>query len=476
LRQKNTTITVIRMADRICFVLNDQPVEIDALSPMTTLLDWLRDHRGLKGTKEGCAEGDCGACTVVLERADGRREAMNACIALLGQIDGQAVRTVEGLRRPDGAPHPVQTAMAEADATQCGFCTPGFVMSAYAFAAGGEKPDPATIHDVLAGNLCRCTGYRPIVEAMTRIAGLAVEPVVAAPVRTGSAAFGSFHAPRSLGELLALRAKHPEALVLAGATDLGLLASRSRQPPAAVIHVAHVPELTAIRDDAKEITIGAAATYAEAMPLLIARYPALKAYLSRLGSRQIRSMGTIGGNIGTASPIGDMPPVLLALETRLTLVSQRGTRDLKLEDFFLGYRKTALANDEVIQSLTLPKLWPGELFFCDKLSKRRDQDISAVAAGYRLRLENGKIEDVRIGFGGMAATPQRARHVERALTGQPASAATFENAAAAVAQDFQPIDDWRGSATYRLAAAGNLLRRLYWRIAEPQRAVEVEAL
>jgi xanthine dehydrogenase small subunit len=464
------------MADRIRFILNDQPVELDTLSPMTTLLDWLRDHRGLKGTKEGCAEGDCGACTVVLERADGRREAMNSCIALLGQVDGQAVRTVEGLRRPDGTPHPVQTAMAEADATQCGFCTPGFVMSAYAFAAGGEKADPETIHDALAGNLCRCTGYRPIVEAMNQIAGLPIEPAAAAPGRPGSAAFGTFHVPRSLGELLALRAEHPEALLLAGATDLGLLASRSRKPPAAVIHVAHVPELTAITEDKKAITIGAAATYAQAMPLLVAHYPALRTYLARLGSRQIRTMGTIGGNIGTASPIGDMPPVLLALETQLTLVSARGTRELMLEDFFLGYRKTALATDEVIQSLTLPKLWPGELFFCDKLSKRRDQDISAVAAGYRLRIEKGKIEDVRIGFGGMAATPKRARHVEQALKDQAFSATTFEGAAAAIARDFQPIDDWRGSASYRLTAAANLLRRLHWRIAEPQRAVEVEAL
>jgi xanthine dehydrogenase small subunit len=476
LHEKDSTIIFVRMADGVRFILNDQPVDVSGVSPMTTLLDWLRDHRGLKGTKEGCAEGDCGACTVVLERADGRREAINACIALLGQIDGQAVRTVEGLRRPDGTPHPVQTALADADATQCGFCTPGFVMSAYAFAAGGEKPDPETIHDALAGNLCRCTGYRPIVEAMTRIAGLPIEPASAAPLRTASAAFGPFHAPRSLGELLALRAGHPEALLLAGATDLGLLASRSRQPPAAIIHVAHVPELTAIREDKERITIGAAATYAEAMPLLIAHYPALRIYLARLGSRQIRTLGTIGGNIGTASPIGDMPPVLLALEARLTLVSARGTRDLALEDFFLGYRKTALAADEVIQSLTLPKLWPGEMFFCDKLSKRRDQDISTVAAAYRLRVKNGKIEDVRIGFGGMAATPKRASHVEQALKDQPFSAATFEKAAAAVARDFQPIDDWRGSAAYRLTAAANLLRRLYWRIAEPGRAVEVEAL
>lgn len=465
------------MADRIRFSLNDRPVELSGVSPMTTLLDWLRDRRGLKGTKEGCAEGDCGACTVVLERAGGKREAMNACIALLGQIDGQSVRTVEGLLAKDGAPHPVQAAMAEADATQCGFCTPGFVMSAYAFAAGAEKADPETIHDALAGNLCRCTGYRPIVEAMTRVADMAIEPAAPSPQRTAAAVFeGTFHAPRTLVELLKLRAERRGAVLLAGATDLGLLASRSRKPPQSVIHVAHVPELTAITEDKEQITIGAAATYAEAMPVLIRAYPALKTYLARLGSRQIRSLGTIGGNIGTASPIGDMPPVLLALEAKLKLVSTRGARELVLDDFFVGYRKTALAADEVIESISMPRLWPGEVFFCDKLSKRRDQDISTVAAGYRLRIKGGKIEDVRIGFGGMAATSKRPSAVEKALQGQPFAAATFEAAAHAVASDFQPIDDWRGSASYRLTAAANLLRRLYWRIAEPARPVEVEAL
>ena len=464
------------MADNIRFTLNDRPVELVGVSPMTTLLDWLREQRGLKGTKEGCAEGDCGACTVVLERGDakgvGRREAINACIALLGQLDGQSVRTVEGLQGPDGAVHAVQKAMAESDATQCGFCTPGFVMSAYAFAAGGEKADLETIHDALAGNLCRCTGYRPIVEAMTKVAGLPSEPAPVRPTRAGSAVFGgSFFAPRSLAELLKLRTAHPEALLLAGATDLGLLASRSRKPPAAVIHIAHVPELTAITEDKEQITIGAGATYAAAMPTLIAAYPALKAYLARLGSRQIRSLGTIGGNIGTASPIGDMPPVLLALEASLRLVSSRGGRDLPLEEFFLGYRKTALAPDEVIQSLSMPRLWPGEVFFCDKVRKRRDQDISTLAAGYRLRIKNGKVEDVRIGFGGMAAMPKRARHVEAALLKEG-----FAAALAAVPKDFQPIDDWRGSAAYRLQVAANLLRRLELRIADPARAVEVEAL
>jgi xanthine dehydrogenase small subunit len=469
-------ITVEAMGDSIQLVLNDQPVTIANVSPMTTLLDWLREHRGLKGTKEGCAEGDCGACTVVLEHPDGRRAPINSCIALLGQIDGAAVRTVEGLRGAEGGPHPLQIVMAESDATQCGFCTPGFVMSAYAFAAGDEAPAAGTIHDALAGNLCRCTGYRPIVQAMTTIAGLPIEPPPRAEPRATSASFGTFHAPRSLAELLVLRAAHPDALLLAGATDLGLLASRSRKPPAQLIHVAHVPELTVLHDGVDSLTIGAAVTYVQAMPLLVARYPALGPYLSRLGSRQIRTMGTLGGNIGTASPIGDMPPVLIALEASVSLASTRGVRVMPLEEFFVGYRKTALAPDEVIAAVSLPKLWTGEVFFCDKLSKRRDQDISTVAAGYRLRLEDGRISDVRVGFGGMAATPKRAIHVEQVLKGQVFSAAAFEAAANAVSRDFQPIDDWRGSAVYRLGAAANLLRRLYWRIAEPSAVVEVEGL
>ena len=460
------------MADNIRFTLNDKPVEVVGLSPMTTLLDWLRDHRGLRGTKEGCAEGDCGACTVVLER-DGRRDAINSCIVLLGQVDGQAVRTVEGLRGADDGPHPVQVAMAEADATQCGFCTPGFVMSALAYASSGGTTDPDTIHDALAGNLCRCTGYRPIVEAMTRIAGLAIEPPAPAVLaRTTSTAFdGAFFAPRTLDELLALRAAHPEALLLAGGTDLGLLASRERKPPKAVIHLAHVPELAAISATADRITIGAATTYEAAASTLIEAFPALRAYLSRLGSWQIRNLGTLGGNIGTASPIGDMPPVLLALEASLTLVSPRGNREILLDDFFLDYRKTALAPDEIIQSLSMPRLWEGETFHCDKVSKRRDQDISTVAGAYRVRIRNGRIEDARLAFGGMAATPRRARAAEAALLKDG-----FAAAIAAVASDFKPVDDWRGSASYRRQVAANLLRRLELRLAEPGRVLEVEAL
>jgi len=382
------------------------------------------------------------------------------------------VLTVAGLKGADGGPHPVQRAMAESDATQCGFCTPGFVMSAYAYGSGGEAAELDTIHDALAGNLCRCTGYRPIVEAMVKVAGLAAEPAHLPAARTATASFGgSFFAPRSLDALLKLRAAHPDAMLLAGGTDLGLLASRARKPPKQTIHLAHVPELTAITSGMDEITIGAAVPYARAMPVLVEAFPALRTYLARLGSRQIRSLGTIGGNIGTASPIGDMPPVLLALDARLTLASPSGRRTLPLEDFFLDYRKTALAPDEVIESLTIPRLREGEQFFCDKVSKRRDQDISTVSGAYRVRLEDGRIAAARLAFGGMAAIPKRARHVEAALMKDG-----FAAAAAAVPQDLQPIDDWRGTGAYRLQVAANLLQRLDVRLADPHRAVEVEAL
>jgi xanthine dehydrogenase small subunit len=462
------------MADMIRFSLNGEPVEISGISPMTTLLDWLREHRGLKGTKEGCAEGDCGACTVVLERSgtDGtaRREAMNSCIAMLGQIDGEAVRTVEGLVGRDGKPHPVQQAMAESDATQCGFCTPGFVMTAYAFA--GEAPELDNIHDALAGNLCRCTGYRPIVDAMKKLS--AAEPLPAAPVerRTKSAAFdGVFFAPRSLADLLQLRAAHRDALLVAGATDLGLLAGHARKPPARLIHLAHVPELTRILEDRDTLSIGAAVSYATATPRLVEHFPALRPYLSRLGSRQIRTMGTIGGNIGNASPIGDLPPVLLALDAKVRLVSLRGAREIELEKFFLDYRKTVLAADEVIESIVIPKLWLSESLHCDKVSKRRDQDISAVAAAYRVRIVDGRILEARVAFGGMASTPRRAPETETALVQKG-----FAAAAAAVLRDFKPIDDHRGSGQYRLHAAANLLRRLELRLGDPGQVVEVESL
>jgi xanthine dehydrogenase small subunit len=477
------------MSDTIAFTLNDRPVEATGISPAMTLLDWLRGPARLTGTKEGCAEGDCGACTVVFERLSpgGGRicEPVNACLVMMGQMHGSAVRTVEGLCGRDGAPHPVQMALAEGDGTQCGYCTPGIVMSMYAFAAGGEPPEPALMHDALAGNLCRCTGYRPIVDAMARVAGQAVDtataPLPAATPVTGNAVLVHgdvrFDVPATMAALLALRRDYPDAWLLAGGTDLGLLVSHERRVLAHVVHVVRVPELQAMLLEHGRLRIGAAVTYARLLPFLEGPLAPFGAMVRRLGSRQIRALGTIGGNIGTASPIGDTLPVLLALDASLRLRSAaRGPRLVGIDDFFTGYRKTVLAPDEIIEAVEFEVPLHGDVFQVDKVSKRRDQDISTVLGAYRLRVEEEIVRTVRLAFGGMAATPARALRAETALLGQAWTEATIERAAAALAEDFQPLGDWRGSAAYRLAVAGNLLRRLYLRATRPELVVEVDQL
>jgi xanthine dehydrogenase small subunit len=458
------------MAEPIEIVLNGERRRLDGVSPATTLLDWLRGPARLTGTKEGCAEGDCGACTVLVDRLP-----VNACLAVVGQMHGRAILTVEGLR---GA-HPVQRALAESDGTQCGFCTPGIVMSAVAFACGGEPPTPELIHDALAGNLCRCTGYRPIVEAVARCAqsGEPWPPAPAVPIDTSTRTFDGptiLHAPRSLTELLRLRAEHADAWLLAGGTDLGVRISHDREVPGRIIHVAGVPELNVLQAHADRIEIGAATTYQRLLPILANHAPPFAEMIRRLGSRQIRAMGTMGGNLGTASPIGDTPPVLLALGATLHLASVRGRRVVDVDEFFLDYRRTALAADEIIVSIDMKLPAAGEIFHVDKVSKRRDQDISAVLGAYRLRVADGVVHSARLAYGGMAAIPARAPRAEAALIGAPWTEATAERAAAALAQDFKPLDDWRASAGYRLMVAGNLLRRLYLRSAGV--AVELDAL
>lgn len=471
-------------------LLNGTPTEIAGVPPMTTLLDWLRGPAGLIGTKEGCAEGDCGACTVVVEKSAPNggveRAAINACLIMVGQVDGLAIRTVEGLAGADGKLHPVQAAFVGSGGTQCGFCTPGFVMSAYAFAANGEPPETARIHDALAGNLCRCTGYRSIVEAIAAVAPLARDPIeqsaaALATIDQRAPAFETpaqrFDMPRSLAEAAALRAQFPQAMLLAGGTDLGLLASRERATIPHIIHLARVAELSTIEDSADALTIGAAVTYATAQEALVRHYPALEPYIVRLGSRQIRNMGTIGGNLGTASPIGDFLPVLLALDARIRLVSAaRGTREVEAAEFFTGYRRSVLVSDEIIAAVVMPKLTAGANFFVDKISKRYDQDISAVCAAYRLRVTSGTMHDVRLAFGGMAATPRRALRAERALEGRALDDRTFAAALDALGEEFQPISDWRASGQYRMMIAANLLRRLQLRLSSPSALLELDQL
>jgi xanthine dehydrogenase small subunit len=461
------------MDTRITFTLNGHEERLaPGTSPTLSLLDWLRGPARLTGTKEGCAEGDCGACTVVMEETDGQRVPINACITLLGQVHGRRIRTVEGL----GGLHPAQTLMAESDGTQCGFCTPGIVMSLYAQAMEGGDP-----HEALAGNLCRCTGYRPILDAAAALPRELPDPLHTLPVQPSARLVADgqvFHLPATLAEALRLRSEHPDAWLLAGGTDLGLRVSEHREKPAEVICLLNIPELQEFRSAPEGLLVGAAAPYRRLLAACEAEpgYAPLRPFLGRLGSRQIRGLGTLGGNLGTASPIGDTLPALIALGAVVTLASLRGTRSLPVEEFLVGYRQTALAADELIVSAFLPRPGVDHVFAVEKLSRRHDQDISAVSLAALLRVEAGVVRDARLAFGGVAATARRASHTEAALLGKPWSEAGIAAAATTLAQDFAPVSDWRGSGAYRLSAAAGLLQRVFWRMRNPGLPMDVMAI
>lgn len=459
----------------ICFTLNGESRSLPAHTPPAmTLLDWLR-AAGLTGTKEGCAEGDCGACTVVIETPDGARAPVNACLMTLGQAHGLALRSVEGLAAPDGAPHPVQAAMLAAEATQCGFCTPGIVMSLYAHARmGGDA------HEALAGNLCRCTGYRPILDAVVALA--VAEGAVPVCPASDITALGPpehrFFLPRSLDDTLSLRRDHPAAWVLAGGTDLGLRFSEHRENPAAIICLRDVAELRGISAGPEGLSVGAAEPYAALLDQIAddPDFAAFAGLLRRLGSRQIRALGTLGGNLGTASPIGDALPPLLALGARLNLAGPNGARDLAVEDFLLGYRRNALAAGEIIARVFIPRPAPGAIFAAEKLSRRHDQDISAVGLSVLLERDGEVITRARIAHGGCGPMAARAPEAEALLQGAPFTEAQARAAGEALARAITPMDDLRGTAEYRRVAARNLLLRLYWRAARPDAAAEIMAL
>ncbi|BDG70585.1 FAD binding domain-containing protein [Roseomonas fluvialis] len=457
------------MADRIRFTLNGQDTTLPAdTSPTMTLLDWLRGPGALPGTKEGCAEGDCGACTVVIEDADGSRSPANACLMLLGQVAGRAIRTVEGL----GAAHPVPCALAEHDGTQCGFCTPGIVMSAWAWTREGGDA-----HEALAGNLCRCTGYRPILDAMATMADDGTPPPPAQdPPRAIATATQRFLLPATVDEAVALRAAHPDAWLLAGGTDLGLRVSDHREAPPLVICLLNVPHLRRIEVTAQGIHAGAAAPYARLIEACArdADFAPVAGLLRRLGSRQIRALGTLGGNLGTASPIGDALPPLIALGATVSLASPRGERVLPVEEFLTGYRQNALAQDEIIAHIDIPRPAPGSLLSCEKLSKRHDQDIATVGLSVLLEVRDGVVAAARIAHGGCGPRAARAGGAEAALAGAPFDAAAADRAAQALEAEVAPLSDLRGSADYRRIALGNLLRRMALRT--PGLAGEVTAL
>ena len=466
------------MAEAIRFLLNGAPRAVSDVDPNTTVLEYLRGPERLCGTKEGCAEGDCGACTVVLARSDGSGgltyEPVNSCIQLLPTIDGKHLITVEGLKGADGSLHPVQRAMVEAHGSQCGFCTPGFVMSLFALRQRNQAPSREDTLQALAGNLCRCTGYRPIIDAAMATqdradpfdaTAAATDRALAAFDRARGLAYfagrHAFFAPRSLAELSEVLRSYPDATLLAGGTDFGLWITKQHKRFPCIVYLGELAELRRIARGAMHLEIGGGASWSECASALADLHPALAELLLRFASVQIRNAATIGGNIANASPVGDGPPPLIALGASVVLLGPQGEREIPLEDFFKAYRKTDLRAGEIVARIRIPIPDPTTKFAVWKVSKRFDQDIAAVCGAFALRFVDGHIAGARIAFGGMAAIPARARHAEAALAGQPWTLATAQAAAATLDRDFAPLSDARASRDYRAKVAHGLLLRFY---------------
>lgn len=491
------------MAEEHQVTVNGERRALTGTDPSTTALDWLRES-GLTGAKEGCAEGECGACSVLVARPDGdsgtQWTAINACLVPVAALDGQEVVTAEGLGSPDHL-HPVQQEMAVRGGSQCGYCTPGFVCSmaaeyyrpgrgatpghngngdgstAAAAAEDGHEhgPNGFDLH-ALSGNLCRCTGYRPIRDAAYALGSPADDDPYAArraaPPPSASAtriegATGTYARPADLGEALDLLAEHPDAVLVAGSTDWGVEVNlRGRRAPFA-IGIDRLPELRTFDFGQESVEIGAALSLSEVERALAGRIPLLDQVFPQFASRLIRNGATIGGNLGTASPIGDTPPALLALEADVVLASRAGERVVPLADYFTGYRQTVKAPDELIRAVRIPLPLSGTTAF-HKIAKRRFDDISSVAVGFALDVVDGTVRKARIGLGGVAATPVRALATEAALEGRPWTEDVAREAAAVMRTEGTPLDDHRASAAYRSATLGTALLKLFADNATPQ--------
>jgi xanthine dehydrogenase small subunit len=468
------------MRRELRFLLNDREYRLRDVDPTRTVLQFLREDIGRCGSKEGCAEGDCGACTVVLAEPSGnglRYQAVNACIQFLPTLDGKQLITVEDLAKGPEL-HPVQQAMVDTHGSQCGFCTPGFVMSLFALYHSKQSPDRQTIIDHLAGNLCRCTGYGPIIEAANRScgdgAGMDQFSAGAARVREALDELTDdqclmlehqgrqYFAPTNRNQLIELLREHPDSQLLAGGTDIGLWVTKQHRQIDSVIFLGQVRELRRLEQGADALMIGAAVTLSDAMQAITRHYPDFGELLRRYAAVPIRNQATLGGNIANGSPIGDSPPPLMAAGAELVLDGPDGERRLPLEAYFLEYGRQDRQPGEYVSMIRLPLPQAGQHFACYKLSKRFDQDISAVCAAFRLTLDpQGVVSDFRSGFGGMAGIPARATRMEQAIIGNPWNEDTVALGRAALTEDFSAIDDLRASAHYRMTAAANLLTRFH---------------
>ncbi len=469
------------VANTIKFLLNNELVKIENLDPNKTVLQYLREEQFKSGTKEGCASGDCGACTVVLAELDSENPAqltyksINSCITFVGNLHGKQLITVEDLK--EGAKlHHAQQTIVDNHGSQCGFCTPGFVMSSFALHKQNNKPNRAEVLEALAGNLCRCTGYRSIIEAAITSSESAAEDSFAKHYQQTVAALtelqqsptpalaGNGHhyiAPKNIDELATELTNEPRSTLVAGGTDLALSVTQNLATIDKLVYVGNVAELTTIEETDDEIIIGSALPYSEFIDTLHHYYPDLGEMIERIGSKQVRNTGTLGGNVGNASPIGDMPPALIALGATMTLHVQGQERTILVEDYFVDYKKTVLKSSEFIKSIQIPKPTQGQTLKLYKISKRIDDDISAVLAAFFIEQNGQKVTNVRLAFGGMAAIPKRGTAAEKALINEDLTKESVARAKTALATDFQPMSDVRASDKYRMTVAQNLIEKCY---------------
>lgn len=476
----------------IQFLLNRELRTEHALDPNVTVLNYLREHVGKTGTKEGCASGDCGACTVVVGELDGERvryRTLNSCLTFVSSLHGKQLITVEDLKH-QGQLHSVQQAMVDCHGSQCGFCTPGFIMSLFALQKNSTGYDKGATMEALAGNLCRCTGYRPIIDAAEQAccqkqpdqfdafeSNTVAQLKAIAPRETAELNSGDKRClvPLTVADLADLYAANPEARLLAGGTDLALEVTQFHRELPVMIYVGHIEDMKRIEVTDKAIEIGAAAALSDCYEALSREYPDFGELLHRFASLQIRNQGTLGGNIGNASPIGDAPPLLIALGAQIALRQGNTRRILPLQDYFLDYKVTARQEAEFIEKIIVPRAQPNQAFRAYKVSKRLDDDISAVCAAFNLTIVDGVVSEARIAFGGMAAIPKRASACEAALVGSAWYPGVIERACDALGEDFTPLSDFRASKEYRLLTAQNLLRKFFLEQQSPEVETRVTA-
>ena len=457
-------------------------MEIQDIDPNETLLNYIREKLNKTGTKEGCAEGGCGACTVVLGYLKNNKifyQSVNACIVFLPTIHGKQLIIVEDLVSKDGSLHPVQKSMVNFHGSQCGFCTPGFVMSLFSMYKNFPSFNKKIIKNSIAGNLCRCTGYQPIINAAKSLNNKnkvdqfyqtkneTIKLLKIINKKNNSLTINrtdkKYFAPQTINELKILLKKYPKSKILSGGTDLSLIVTKERKTINSIIYINSIKELNYIKKNNKYIEIGATTPLIEFESEIIKYYPDFKDILERYGSVQIRNVATIAGNIATASPIGDTLPLLLALNAKIVISNSKNDKILYLKDFFINYRKTKLKNGQFIKLIKIPLL-QNNIFKAYKISKRIDDDISAVCASFNLNIKNNIIVSISIAYGGMAAIPKKALQCEKSLLNKDLSEKNINIAQKFLEKDFNPIDDMRASSQYRMKIAKNLLFKCFQEI------------